>query len=133
MIKKASCLFLIAILILSSTVAFGNELEILPYASDYFDTAKISLKESKEATYRCIPSFTNNSTISVSSCYLEIYISAEWVRICNLTPPPASFDPNLLSYTMNYANNIGTGRYRIWATFNAGGHTITRCSNERTY
>jgi len=34
---------------------------------------------------------------------------------------------------MDYSDKIGTGTYRIGATFDADGHSITRYSNSRTF
>lgn len=34
---------------------------------------------------------------------------------------------------MDYSDKIGTGTYRVGATFDADGHSITRYSNSRTF
>ena len=58
---------------------------------------------------------------------------SKWIRQCALETPSAG--KNTFGYVreMDYSDDIGTGTYRIGATFDADGHSITRYSNSRTF
>lgn len=130
--KKCIICVLTAFVLCISSVALSLAENIIQPRDAVFTSASIQLDSNKQATYRCVTKSSCNS-LYVVSCYLEHYISGEWVTIRTLTPPSLVLSGIAYSYTLNHSDAIGTGRYRIWATFSADGYTITRCSNERTY
>lgn len=123
---------LLLVLMLGMTIAVAEE--IIPYADTEFGTVTTVLQSSKQVSFRCA-TYSTKECISVTSCWLEIESSdGSWSYVCSLTPPTATFT-NTFAYsaTVDYSDYIGTGTYRVWATYDADGHSITRCSNERTY
>ena len=121
--------FLLAICIVS--VSYGYE--ILPCADAVFSSATPSLLSSKSVTFTAFTT-TPKANIHVSACWLEMKINGSWDKVCDLTAPSASVSNVMVfSTTKSYASQIGTGTFRVWATFIADGHEVTRCSNERTF
>ncbi len=55
------------------------------------------------------------------------------VKQCDLEAPAAHSNTFSDYKEMDYSDKIGTGTYRIGATFDADGHSITRYSNSRTF
>lgn len=115
----------------AATSAFA--LEIIPYADSVFDSATISLSTTKTATFSAI-TYEIASSISVKSVKLEKMVNNVWMDAGTLTAP-SKVAANTIGYTasMSYSSNIGTGTYRIKATFNADGYEVTRYSNSRAY
>ena len=131
--KKIIILLLSAVVLLFGVISYGNAENNMEHrASTIFTSTSAVLKSDKRCIYNCSTKNSCNS-LSISSCYLECYISGEWVRISTLTPPSLVVSGTAYTYSANYSSNIGTGRYRVWVTFNADGHTKTFCSNEQTY
>lgn len=134
MFSRRSILVLIALLLLLSTINLASASTIMPYADTEFYLVTTTLKSDKSASFKCATYDTKNS-ISVTYCWLEKRaVDGSWFYVCSLTPP-STVITNSFGYTAvkDYSPYIGTGTYRIWATYNADGHTVTRCSNERTY
>lgn len=128
--KFCICLFVITLFLSSMASAYG----IMPYADTEFDSATTLLKSTKQVSFRAV-TYNVKSSISVTACWLEKENSdGSWSKVCTLTPPSVvSVNSFTYSATMDYSSYIGTGTYRICATYNADGHTITRYSNERTF
>ena len=122
---------ILLVCILAST-SFADE--IMPCADSEFASATTTLQASKQVSFRAV---TNNvkSSISVTACWLEKENSdGTWTWVCSL-PAPDYVASGTFAYstTKDYSSYIGTGTYRVQATYNADGHSITRCSNERTF
>lgn len=133
--NKALALFCVLVFVsVSMFCLFAVAEDIMPCADSEFASATTVLKSTKQVSFRAI---TNNvkSSISVTACWLEKENSdGSWSTVCTLTPPSVVSENSFTySATMDYSSYIGTGTYRIQATYNADGHTITRCSNERTF
>ena len=96
------------------------------------DAATVSLKTTKKVVYD-ETTYGTQKTISITNCWLEKKIGSKWVRQSALETPSAG--KNTFGYVreMDYSDNIGTGTYRVGATFDADGHSITRYSNSRTF
>lgn len=119
-------------LVIVMGVAFAEG--IVPYADTEFDSASTTLKSSKQVTFRAV-TYDTKDCLSVTSCYLEIKNDdGSWSYVCSLPAPTTKYyDAYAYSATVDYSSYIGSGTYRVWATYDADGHSITRCSNERTY
>lgn len=127
-----ACVVLCMIMVAALTSAVAQEL--MPYADTEFDSASTVLKSSKQVSFRCVTYETKNS-LSVTACWLEKKnTNGSWSYVRSLTPPSTVLT-NTFAYsaTADYSAYIGSGTYRVWATYNADGHTISRCSNERTF
>ena len=114
--------------------AIAESYEVMPCADTEFNSATTLLKSSKQVSFRAV-TYNVKSSISVTACWLEQKNDdGSWTTVCSLNTPSA-VSQNDFSYsaTMDYSSEIGTGTYRIRATYNADGHTITRYSNERTF
>lgn len=122
------------VIILLSITFVASAQEAIPYADTEFDSATTVLKSNKQVSFRCA-TYSTKDEISVTSCWLEIENSdGSWSYVCSLPAPTAVFT-NTFAYsaTVDYSEYIGSGTYRVWATYDADGHSITRCSNERTF
>lgn len=108
--------------------------EIMPRADTEFNSTSTILKSTKQVTFRCV-TYETKDCLSVTSCYLEIKNDdGSWSYVCSLPAPTTKYyDAYAYSATVDYSSYIGSGTYRVWATYDADGHSITRCSNERTY
>lgn len=133
--SKRFCQLLIASLlslVIVTGIAYAEG--IVPYADTEFDSASTTLKSSKQVTFRAV-TYDTKDCLSVTSCYLEIKNDdGSWSYVCSLPAPTTKYyDAYAYSATVDYSSYIGSGTYRVWATYDADGHSITRCSNERTY
>lgn len=108
--------------------------EIAPRADSEFASITISLKSSKQVSFRAIANDIKKQ-IKVTACWLERKNADDtWSNVGTLTPPGVIAE-NAFTYsaTVNYSSNIGSGTYRVGATFDADGHSVSRYSNERSY
>ena len=124
--------FCLLLCIIGITVATASE--IMPRADTEFNSTSTILKSTKLETFRCVTNETKDC-LSVTSCYLEIKNDdGSWSYVRSLPAPTTKFyEAYAYSATVDYSSYIGSGTYRVWATYDADGHSITRCSNERTY
>lgn len=114
------------IIICTSSVA-----EIM--ADPIFTTASISLSSSKTATFYARTK-TIQESITVTSCKLYYYNGASWIYVCDLPVPSVqSTNASIYIASMDYSAGIASGNYRLYVTFSADGHTISRYSNSRTF
>lgn len=128
--KKIALLALLIALVSMFHIATA---EVQPYRADeVFDSATVTLKTTKKATFDAT-TYGNQKTLAVTACWLEKKSGTRWIKQCNLETPAER--NNTFSYLkeMDYSDKIGTGTYRIGATFDADGHSITRYSNSRTF
>lgn len=132
MVKKFTSLLLLVVI--SFTLSIGFAEQIIPYADSEFMSAYISLSVDKDATF-VGKTYEKKSAISVTACSLEKKTSSNtWSFVCSITPPSdVCENTHAYSAMASYSDDIGTGTFRIKATFDADGHTITRYSNERTF
>lgn len=116
------------------TVSYATAEEIMPRADSEFASVITVLKTSKQVSFRAV---TNNvkARISVTACWLEKENDdGTWSTVCTLPPSSVEAEETFAySATVDYSEFIDTGNYRIRATYDADGHTITRYSNERTF
>ena len=125
--KRIMCFAIVLLLLMSCfNCAFARR------ADEIFDSATISLKSTKRVKYDAT-TYGNQKNISITACWLEKKSGNKWIKQGNLETPASV--SNSFSYVkeMDYSDKIGTGTYRIGATFDADGHSITRYSNSRTF
>lgn len=78
--------------------------------------------------------YENKDTIKVTACWLEKKVGQDWEFDCSLTPPTEeSHNTNGYAASFNCLSSIGSGTYRLAATFNADGYEITRRSTDVTF
>lgn len=130
MTKRTIFSLVLIITILISSIAYA---EVEPRADILFNEATINLRSDQSVLFS-FSLYEVKTKLSVLTCWLEQEIDGEWEYACALASPSAEF-LNTFAYmaTMDYSSEIGTGTFRVWATFNADGYEITRCSNERTF
>lgn len=108
--------------------------DIMPRADTEFISTATVLKSSKAVSFRAT-TYEVKDSISVTACWLEIKNSdGTWTTVCSL-PVPSAVGTETISFSTSkdYSSYIGNGTYRVWATYTADGHSISRCSNERTF
>lgn len=102
-------------------------------ADPEFDSASITLTSSKLVVYSA-NLYNEKKRIEVVEADLYKKVNGDWTHVTSL-PVPAFVGTNTELYgaSISYASYIGTGTYRVTATFSADGYEITRNSNERTF
>lgn len=103
-------------------------------ADTEFRSASITLTSGKLIVYSA-NLYDEKESISVVSAYLYIEVSPDvWEFVCSL-PVPSYVAYNSASYGsyVDCSAYIGTGNYRVTATYDADGYQITRNSNERSF
>lgn len=129
--RKLSIMLLSLLLLSIATTAFAAD--ILPYADSYFDSLTINLNSTKKVGYRAVAKEVHNE-IKVTSCTLQKKSGTRWINAGSLDAPEVvAQNTRVYDAAMDYSDDIGSGTYRISATFYADGYTVTRTSNERTY
>lgn len=119
---------LVALMILMSGVSYSLADAIMPLADDVFDATKVELSPSGRVKLYCV-TYENKESIKVTACWLEKEVGGEWEFDCSLTPPSEeSHNTNGYAASFNCSSSIGSGTYRLAATFNADGYEITRYS-----
>ncbi len=122
---------IIMICLLLSMVGVASASGIQPYASEYYSDASVAFTSAGLAVFSATTTFQFQA-LSVTSCTLQIKEGREWNKATNLTPP-SLVAKNRFTYAAekNYASSCTSGNtYRIVATFDADGHTITKTSGE---
>lgn len=123
---------LFAICLLFNIVMVHAE-EIMPIASEYFHSASTSLNANKSVSFYCMTTAPANQ-LRVSYCWLQQKVDGKWEFVKHLTPPDdVRSGTSIFSLTVSYASEIGSGTYRVAATYNADGHAIAAYSGERTF
>lgn len=131
LVYKIICLFL-AFSIFSCSIAIAST--VMPCADTEFLSTTVLLKSTKQVSFRAT-TYDEKDKISVTACWLEKKnADGSWTTVCSL-PAPSAYASESISFstTVNYSSYIGTGNFRIQATFNADGHTLTVTSNERSF
>lgn len=130
-VNKVFCLFLV-VSIFCCGLAMASD--VMPCADTEFLSASILFRASKDATFRAT-TYEEKNKISVTACWLEKEnADGSWSTVCSL-PAPSQYASGSINFstTAYYSSYIGSGTFRIRATFNADGHTLTVTSNERTF
>ena len=118
----------IAIMVLISGVSYSLADAIMPLADDVFDATKVELSSSGRVKLYCV-TYENKESIKVTACWLEKKVGGKWKFDSSLTPPSEeSNNTNGYAASFNCLSSIGSGTYRLAATFNADGYEITRYS-----
>ena len=130
--RKLSMVLLSALMLLSMA-ATALAMDISPYADSYFDSLTINLNSKKKVGYRAVAKEIHGE-IKVTSCTLQKKSGTKWTNEGSLDAPTVvAKNTRVYDAAMDYSDDIGSGTYRISATFYADGYTVTRTSNERTY
>lgn len=125
--KKRLFALMLAMMLLFTATALAA-----PRADTVFYTASASLSSGKSATFRAqTRAYTN--TISVVSVSLYVKTGDTWTYARSLPAPTTSSSGINFNASKDYSAYIGSGTYRINATFNADGYTIARSSGEVTF
>ena len=127
--KKKSALILTALLVSAvfMTALAGIE------ANLNISSAAINLPQSMNACFSLVAKIYCD--ISVYNVKLEVKNSnGTWSFVSWLSSPPGAINAVFLNSVKSYASSCTKNKtYRISATFDAGGETVTRTSNEATY
>lgn len=135
--NKKLLFVLVAILALCTTLpafAAANPNQTLrPMADEEFAMATPNLTTYKSVLFTS-STYEEKDKLSVTECWLEKKVGTEWEFVCDL-PAPIRVETNTFVYTaeVDYSSYIGKGTFRVGATFDADGHSITRYSNTRTF
>lgn len=126
------CSFVIVTLLLCSCIA--NASDIMPVADSEFAATTVFLKTTKEVTFRAT-TYDLKDKLSVTACSLEQKNdNGSWSTVCSLPAPGTIAEDDFSCYvTVSYSSYIGSGTFRVRATFDADGHTVSVYSNERTF
>ena len=118
----------VALIILMAGISYSFADTIMPLADDVFDATKVELSSSGRVKLYCA-TYENKASIKVTACWLEKKVGGQWKFDCSLTPPAEeSNNTNGYASSFNCLSSIGSGTYRLAATFNADGYEITRYS-----
>lgn len=122
-------LVIMAIVIFQGTVTFRAKAdEIIPYADTVFKNASVSLNTSGKATFSAV-TFKICKNIKIVTCYLQLKTGETYQSVKALSCPSADSNTNDYYATKDYSGDMTPGHtYRIKATFDADGHTLTKYS-----
>ena len=124
---------LVALLVIAVGISCSLAEAIMPLADDVFDATKVDLSPTGRVKLYCA-TYENKDTIKVTACWLEKKVGQDWEFDCSLTPPTEeSHNTNGYAASFNCLSSIGSGTYRLAATFNADGYEITRRSTDVTF
>lgn len=127
--KRKKVLLLLVVLIFSwVSIALAGT-----YSDEVFESVVVSLSSTKTATFTA-DTYLRQNSIKVIVVRLYRQYGNSWT-FTGYLPVPTNEATNALYYgaIMDYSSYIGTGTYRILATFTADGHSISRYSNTITY
>lgn len=127
--KKQVAIILIICLVVTQYSAIAATL-----ADPVFDYTASNLSSSKTVSF-CAETFNTVESIRVTRVVLyQKNSSNAWVYSKDLTvPTDVSYDYDYFYCNMDYSNDIGSGTYRLYVTYCAEGHSISRYSNTRTF
>lgn len=102
-------------------------------ANPHIDSAGISLSSAMKARFDC--SASDDYDISVYDVKLQVKnANGTWSSAGSLSSPPSASNTSNYTKSVTYSGSCTKGKtYRITATFDASGETVTRTSNEMTY
>ena len=136
MIFRKKFIFLTFTLLLF-TLFFSTSLanSITPYESEIFDSYSISFSSNKIATFSCDLS-KKASSVKVSKCTIQkkdwnaSLKKYDWNNVKTLSNVCSSANSRYLSGSKDLSSYIGSGTYRVYATFVADGESRSITSNE---
>ena len=128
--KRIIAIVMVFQLLLAMSCSYAEN--ISPRADLVFADANAILCSGKYVVFTS-STYELSGTVSVPAVHLEKKVNGEWTYVTDLECPPSQSSCLRYSQTVYYTEEIGTGTYRVVATFCADGHSITRTSNERTY
>lgn len=135
--NKKLLFVLVAILtlctVLPAFAAANPNQPLRPMADEEFAMATPNLTTYKSVLFTS-STYEEKSKLSVTECWLEEKVGTNWEFVCDLPAPEKVFtNNNIYSAEVDYSSYIGKGTFRVAATFDADGHSITRYSNTRTF
>lgn len=102
-------------------------------ADNVFDYGATTLSASKTASFNA-ETILPAASIKVTRVQLFKKIGNVWMYIRDLPiPSDEAANTSFFSANYNYSDYIGTGQYRLYVTFTADGHDMSRYSNTATY
>lgn len=128
---KRVAAFILVIILSMLTIHSVFASGIMPRADEYYSDAGVAFTSAGLAVFTATTTFQFD-TLSVTSCTLQVKDGGRWSQAGTLTPP-SHVARNRFTYAAekNYSSSCSSGNtYRIVATFNADGHTITKASGE---
>ena len=136
MIFRKKFIFLTFTLLLF-TLFFSTSLanSVTPYESEIFDSYSISFSSNKIATFSCDLS-KKASSVKVSKCTIQKKVwnaslkKYDWNNVKTLSNVCSSTNSRYLSGSKDLSSYIGSGTYRVYATFVADGESRSITSNE---
>lgn len=103
-------------------------------ADPVFESATTNLKSTKNATFYAETSSVQSSIKVTRVRLYKQNSNGTWSYVRDLPAPThEATNTMLFGATKDYSSYIGTGTYRIYTTFCADGHYISRYSNTKTY
>lgn len=103
-------------------------------ADPVFESATTNLKSTKNATFYAETSSVQSSIKVTRVRLYKQNSNGTWSYMRDLPAPThEATNTMLFGATRDYSLYIGTGTYRIYTTFCADGHYISRYSNTKTY
>lgn len=99
-----------------------------------FESATTNLKNTKDAVFYAETSSEQNSIKVTRVRLYKQNGNGTWSYIRDLpVPTHEATNTMLFGATKDYSSYIGGGTYRLYTTFCADGHYISRYSNTKTY
>lgn len=118
----------VAALMLQIFTIFTARAEIIPYADTTFRNASVTVSTTGKATFKA-STRVECASLKVASCYLQLKTGETYQSVKSLVCPPALTNATWYSETKDYSGDMTPGHtYRIKATFDADGHTLTKYS-----
>lgn len=130
---KKSLVVLVMALIICLAVTNGYADTVLPFSSNVFKSADISVSSTGTVTFS-VEAKKICESISVTSCSLDRSEQGKWIFVASLSAPPAKSNAFRYSAVKDYSSSLQHGNtYRFRVTFSAGGETLTRTSSAMNY
>lgn len=130
---KRVFMYIIALILLTAVLPKQPACaEALPLSSNSFTSTSVRMSASGTASFSAAVRYPCN--ISVSSCTLQKQENGHWVFASSLTPPPGKSNAIKYSAKKDYSSDMTSGfTYRIVATFEADGESVTATSGSIVY
>lgn len=125
-------MFLLILIIVFSVCVCGTMAETM--ADTVFSNASTSLSSTKNAVFSA---YTVNVMNSIKVTRVRLYrknADNSWSYVRDLpAPTDEATNDQYFGASKDYSAYIGAGTYRLYTTFTADGHSMSRYSNTRTY
>ena len=130
---KKSLVVAVMALIICLAVTNGYADTVLPFSSNVFKSADISVSSTGTVTFS-VEAKKICESISVTSCSLDRLDQGKWVFVTSLSVPSAKLNTFRYSASKDYSSSLQHGNtYRFRVTFSAGGEILTRTSSAMNY